>query len=526
MKPDGFRRTFYEDGAVLKILLHGLNFSPEEIGIGKYSGEMVDDWLRRGAEVTVVTTPPYYPQWQIRQGYRGFWYTAESNRSDTGSIGGTTFNGATSNGATCDGRNFDDMAGSLSIIRCPLWVPRRLSGLKRIIHLASFGLSSVPVVLWIAIRRRPDVVMTVEPSAFCMPTSWLAARLCGAQAWLHVQDFEVDAAFELGILKQPWLKRTALAMEAFWMRRFDRVSSISTNMVKKLEQKGVAPARTYLLANWVDCDAIRPLDRVPPDSDEQRAFASTGSDELNDLLDLAEHSAPFARSPNLVADRSQRSRAGLVPPTSRQIRHAIRERFGLPTDRCIALYAGNIGAKQGLDLILEAAKLQIRNDSRPQHELASDHCRLHFVICGHGAAHADLVQAAEGVSNIQFLPIQPSERFNELMNAADIHLLPQRADAADLVMPSKLTGMLATGRPVVACAAEGTQIASVVSNFGSVVDPGDALAFHREISLLAEDEELRQRLGGLAREYALNYLSQESILGMLWEQIEAVSRRR
>ena len=195
----------------MKILLHGLNYAPEEIGIGKYSGEMVRELAEQGHEVVVVTTPPYYPQWKILDGYRGSLYSREVTESVDG-------------------------GGRVEVIRCPLWVPGKVTGLKRIVHLASFGLSSIPVVLWKAFWFRPDVVMTVEPAAFCMPTTWLAARLCGAKAWLHVQDFEVDAAFELGILKQPLLKKIVLAVEAFLMRRFDRVSSISPNMLLKLVQ--------------------------------------------------------------------------------------------------------------------------------------------------------------------------------------------------------------------------------------------------------------------------------------------------
>ena len=68
----------------------------------------------------------------------------------------------------------------------------------------------------------------------------------------------------------------------------------------------------------------------------------------------------------------------------------------------------------------------------------------------------------------------------------DIHLLPQRADAADLVMPSKLTGMLASGR-VVATAQAGTEVASVVSGCGAVLDRDDPSAFANAVLALADD---------------------------------------
>jgi len=428
----------------MRILLHGLNFSPEEIGIGKYSGEMVHDLLRRGCDVTVVTTPPYYPQWKIKEGFRKWGWWSDATEPKLKVLEDTLGNHGE--------RRL--IRGRLKVIRCPLWVPGQVSGVKRIIHLASFGLSSIPAVIWSAFRLRPDVIMTIEPGAFCMPTTWLTARLFGAKAWLHVQDFEVDAAFELGILKQPLLKKLVLAVEAFLMRRFDRVSTISTNMIDRLSTKRVEFDRTYLFPNWVDCDVMRPLENA----------------------------------------------------------HAFRAQFHLPIDKCIALYAGNIGAKQGLELIIEAARRT--NDDR----------HLHFVICGDGANFPAIEAEAQGLSNLTLLPLQPMELFNTFMNCADIHLLPQKADAADLLMPSKLTGMLATGRPVVACASPGTQIARVVAGIGCVVHPGDVDAFTESVVKLAADPGERERLGRIARAFAIEHLSKRTILDKFFRELQSVAR--
>ncbi len=92
-------------------------------------------------------------------------------------------------------------------------------------------------------------------------------------------------------------------------------------------------------------------------------------------------------------------------------------------------------------------------------------------MCGQGAAYSRLRDLADGLKNIHWLALQPLDRLNDLLNMADVHLLPQRADAADLVMPSKLTGMLASGRPVLATALEGTQIAEVLESAGVIVPP-------------------------------------------------------
>jgi colanic acid biosynthesis glycosyl transferase WcaI len=107
----------------------------------------------------------------------------------------------------------------------------------------------------------------------------------------------------------------------------------------------------------------------------------------------------------------------------------------------------------------------------------SDEPGLQFVFCGNGAGKAELVRLTQGLPNVRFLDLQPMARLNDLVGLADIHLLPQRADAADLVMSSKLTGMLASGRPVVASAHADTELGRVLSSCGVLVTPGDAVGF-------------------------------------------------
>jgi colanic acid biosynthesis glycosyl transferase WcaI len=166
----------------------------------------------------------------------------------------------------------------------------------------------------------------------------------------------------------------------------------------------------------------------------------------------------------------------------------------------LALYSGNIGAKQGLETVIAAAQ-RLQNDSR-----------FVFVMCGHGAFYGQLRRLAQGVKNIQWHELQPIEHLNELLNLADIHLLPQRANAADLVMPSKLTGMLASGKPIIATALPGTQVAEVVKNTGIVVPPDDADSMVNAIKKLTDDLDLRYSLGKNARQYAEHYLDKEKIL--------------
>lgn len=395
----------------MKILIVALNYAPELTGIGKYVGEMATWAAARGDEVVVVTAPPYYPAWEVHPGYSGWQYHRE-------------------------------VRDGVSVRRCPLWVPTRQNAWRRIVHLLTFAVSSAPVILWEALRRRPDLVFVVEPPLFCAPMALLAARLSGARAWLHVQDFEVDAAFQMGLMDGRLPRRLIGSFESRLMRGFDRVSTISQRMLAQLAAKKVANARTYLFPNWVDVGQIRP--DVSPE--------------------------------------------------------ALRAELGLDPAARVLLYSGTMGQKHGLEILIDAAaRLQHRTD-------------LVVLMCGDGPVRAELEARARGLSNVRFTGLQPQARLNELLNLADVHLLPQRADAEDLVMPSKLTAMMASGRPVVTTARAGTELASVVERCGVVVPPADVAALVEGLLRLVDDRALHDRLGEAARRLAIESFDQDAVL--------------
>lgn len=406
----------------MRILLYGINFSPELTGIGKYTGEMAVWLTAAGHEVSVVTAPPYYPEWRVARGFTNTWQTERWQ--------------------------------GVRVWRCPLYVPAQPSGLRRLMHLASFALSSLPVMLRQA-AWRPDVVWVVEPAFMCATGAWLTARLSGANVWLHIQDFEVDAAFDLGLIKGAALRRWVQGAERWLMRRFDRVSTISGRMVDRARAKGVAAERIVHFPNWVDISGITPL------------------------------GAPSA----------------------------YRAELGLAADAVVALYSGNMGNKQGLEILADVASL------------LQDDPRIQFVFGGNGSGRADLQARCAGLSNVRFLDLQPLERLNDWLGLADVHLLPQRADAADLVMPSKLTGMLASGRAVLATALPETELGRVVTQdaaCGLVVPPENAAAMAEALRALAADPALRAELGANGRRYAEAELSQNVILRRFEAQLLAL----
>jgi colanic acid biosynthesis glycosyl transferase WcaI len=400
----------------VRILIHGINFAPELVGNGKYTGEMADWLARRGHEVRVVTAPPFNPAGKVGDGYSWWRYRREVFPISSG-------------------------AGSLMAFRCPLWVSRNPAALSRVLHLASFALSSLPVMLG-QIFWRPSLVIVIEPTAFCVPATRMTARLAGARSWRHIQDFEVDAGFAVGMLKSRALHAFVAGLDKSSMEGFDRISTITPKMLDRLGEKGFPSARSILFPNWVDTTRIFPT--------------------------------------------------GVPSP--------LREELGIPRDAIVALYSGTMGRKQGLETLAEAADHLAKRE------------KIQFVFCGDGSYREALASQSAQLTNVRWLPLQPIERLNELMNLADIHLLPQCAQVADLLMPSKLTGILASGRPVVTTAAAGTQLAIAVQDCGVRVPAHDSKAFAEAIACLADDPALRTRLGLNARERAEMTLDKEKIL--------------
>ena len=404
----------------MKVLLYGINFWPELTGCGKYSFELAEWLTRQGHVVEVCTAQPYYPQWRIYPGYFSWKYSRESIRV---------------------------RGGEIDIYRCPLWIPVNVSALKRLLHLASFALMSVPILL-ARLRRRPDLLFIVLPTISVLPVAIILGRLFGSRIWIHVQDFEVDASFGLSLLRGRVLQRVAVAVEGALLRAGDRVSSISQRMVERLCRKGVVSQQSVLLPNWVDIDYIFPM---------------TDSNEF-------------------------------------------RRELGLAARDLICLYSGVMSEKQGLEIIVEAATL------------LRDHSNVRFLLVGSGVMRGRLEGMCADLPNVTWLPLQPLDRLNALLNVADVHLLPQRADAADLVMPSKLTGMLASGRPVLGTARKGTQLGDLLDALGVRCEPGHPKEFADGLMALASDLDLRTRLGQRGRRYAEDHLAVDRILERFVEE--------
>jgi colanic acid biosynthesis glycosyl transferase WcaI len=200
-----------------------------------------------------------------------------------------------------------------------------------------------------------------------------------------------------------------------------------------------------------------------------------------------------------------------IKPTSAS--GAYRSRLGIAADAVVVLFSGTLGGKQGLLVIPEAARLLAAREN------------IVFVICGDGVMKPQLESVSAELPNVRLIPLQPFERLGELLCMADIHLLPQSAGAADLVLPSKLSGMLASGRPVIATCRAGTELYGVVSQCGIPVPPEDSAALAQAVCQLAQDVAMRQELGRCARAYAEVNFERDAILGRVFAPLDGDEAR-
>lgn len=398
----------------MKILVYGINYSPELTGIGKYTGEMVEWMVNKGHDVRVITAPPYYPEWRVHQAYSSWQYRREE--------------------------------GDSIVWRCPIYVPKKLTMLKRMLHLSSFAVSSIFPLLaqrgW-----KPDLIIGVIPTLFCTPGMRLLAKLTGAKTLLHIQDYEVDAMIGLrfsGKRKTGNMARLASAFERTGLLGVDYISTISHAMMRKAQDKGVPQDKIIFFPNWTEVSRFRQV-------------CSTDIESM-------------------------------------------RQQLNLPKNKKIILYSGNIGEKQGMEIIVEAAARKLDTP-------------WVFVIVGEGGGKNKIEKmvADRELTNVKFYPLQPYEFLPALLKIADCHLIIQRRGAADAVLPSKLTNILAVGGNSVITAESDTELGLLCQKH-----PGIAVCVEPEsVDALIHGIELALKYpvnNTVAQAYAENAFDKESIL--------------
>lgn len=268
------------------------------------------------------------------------------------------------------------------------YVPEKATAIKRMIHELSFIGSSVLRALC---SKRPDVYVIVAPPLLSGLAVGFIARLKGRPVIFHIQDLQPDAAVWLGMLTQTWLIKTLYWFEALTYRWVDVVSGITPAMVSVLLEKDLPARKVKLLPNWIPIskDAIRP-------------------------------------------DRKTE--------TAMQIRRDL----GIADETFLAVYSGNMGSKQGLDVLLDASA-ELKQRKVPASEIT-------LMICGDGAEKARLSEKAVelGLDNLIFKPLLPYEDYQAILTAIDVSLVTQVRGSGKAFFPSKVLSILAAGCPILA----------------------------------------------------------------------------
>lgn len=344
-----------------------------------------------------------------------------------------------------------DFLNGVPVHRCWHFVPARVSALKRILHEATFVFTSTVRALALPAA---DVYVVVSPPLLLGAAAWLVTRIKNAPFVFHVQDLQPDAAVGLGMLKPSLFTRALYRLEAFAYSSAARVSGISQGMLEAFRRKNVSPAKLIYFPNGV---------RLP------------------------------------------------VPETFPQ-RGAFREKHGFAADEFLAIYSGNLGVKQGLDVLIEAARL-----------LAETKVRI--VICGDGAQREALARRAQELQlpNVAMLPLQPLEDYASMLVDSDVCLVTQQAGSGAAFFPSKLLNTLAYARPVLTVADEESQLARALEEggFGINVRPGAPEQLAGVLHRLTSDPARSEQYGRAGRNWVEQF-EEARVLENFARELEAI----
>lgn len=330
------------------------------------------------------------------------------------------------------GRRREENIDGVRVIRCPLIIRDRASTVGRLLNNISFALSAV----WRARRAgRADVIYVYSPPIFLGIGAWLIKLFKRAPVVFNVQDIYPDVAIAHGFLTNPALIRAFKAFEKWVYNRSTRVTVISEGFRGNLLEKGVADRKIDIIPNCVDAEQFRP---APRDNEFRRE------------LDVG--------------------------------------------DRFVVLYGGNLGHAQGLETVIEAAKL-----------LEPKRSDVEFVIVGDGVEGDKLRKLHQkvGAKNLRFIGPVPRARMPEIVSAADACLVILRARKSTIWIQSKTYEIMSAARPIIASIDEEGDNWRLIAEAGGGIHatPGDPKALADTVEKLADDATLRRSLAESGRRH-------------------------
>jgi colanic acid biosynthesis glycosyl transferase WcaI len=340
----------------------------------------------------------------------------------------------------------------VTILRSWMYVPEEVTTKRRMLHEASFLAGSLLRVLG---TRRPELIVAVSPPLGLALTASLLARLWRVPYVFDVEDLQPDAARELGMMADGALIRMLYRVERLGYRKAALVSTLTEGMRQRIVAKGIDPDKVVLF---------------PPRADSSLFEVRRSSD----------------------AD-------------------GFRRRYKLEGKRIVS-HSGNMGVKQGLEVILGAA--EHTRERRPE---------IHYLFVGDGAMRARLEQQARAreLPNVLFLPLLERNEFHRMLAATDIALVTQQRVVSNILFPSKTVTLLCAGCPVIASVNGESEVARAVldSGAGEVVEPENAAALAEAIERLSLSPETLSGMSARAQRFAHHHWDEQRTLPRIEEEL-------
>lgn len=324
----------------------------------------------------------------------------------------------------------------IDLFRGYLYVPKKVTTIKRIFH--EFTFSFFALLNFVRIKR-PDIIVVFTPPILLGAVALLFKCIWRCPLVINVQDIPLDAAMQLGMVRRGAFMRIALWLEVQICKKCDFVTTISSGMRASLEQKGVDSRKIGIIPNWIDVAAAT---KIGP----KGSF-------------LGSH--PQAQG------------------------------------KFIAIYAGNIGKKQGVDILLRLAESMIADTA------------FHFFVIGDGADKPRLLALAHRLSlnNVTFLSFLERERYREMLRDIDVVFVAQRGGVGNIFFPSKILGIMAQAKPMLVAADLHSELAITVgkAECGLVCGYDDIVSMRSLLLRMHAEPELLRRFGENGSKHVLMY---------------------
>jgi glycosyltransferase involved in cell wall biosynthesis len=276
-----------------------------------------------------------------------------------------------------------------------------------------------------------DVVFATSTPLTVGVPGYLLSRLKGVPFVFELRDLWPEVPVALGVLRNPLLIKAARWAESFFYAKAARIIVFTQGARARLLERGLSPQKVVFISPGADVELFRPADK----------------------------------------------------------HNAFRAELGLD-NKFVVLYAGALGLVDGLEYVLEAARI-LRN----QPDVA-------FVLIGDGKEKENLISLKEhyGLSNVIFVPARPKEQIPAVVAAADVGLMPVRnLKIFEMACPNKLFDYMACGRPVLVNVAGEFKELLEAGDAGLYVSPDDPQAMAAAILSLKADPARCERMGRNAR---------------------------